>query len=39
MSRFYAMGISWAKVLSKLKSFLNMGKLNIFFTLNHWIFK
>jgi len=39
MSRFYAMGIPWAKVLSKLKSFSNMDKLNIFFTLNHWIFK
>jgi len=39
MSRFYAMGISWAKILSKVKSFSNMDKLNIFFTLNHGIFK
>jgi len=39
MPRFYATVISWAKILSKVKGFSNMDKLNNFFTLNHCIFK
>jgi len=39
MPRLYATVVSWAKILSKVKSFSNMDKLNIFFTLNHDIFK
>ena len=39
MPRLYATVVSWAKILSKVKGFSNMDKLNNFFTLNHCIFK